>query len=171
MKPRQNSFLRAAHLNTPLGLMIAVADEEALFFLDFMDRAGLQIKLDRLQQKMQSTIVFASVNPLVSIEEELSKYFNKEIDHFRTPVQLLGSGFQKQVWQELQNISFGETRAYAEIAHAVGKKTACRAVARANSTNSLAIIVPCHRVIQKNGGLGGYAGGIFRKQWLLDHER
>ena len=84
---------------------------------------------------------------------------------------LLGSPFQKQVWEELKKIPSGETRAYLAIAKAVGRPTACRAVANANGANQLAIIIPCHRVINTNGELGGYGGGIARKQWLLDLEK
>lgn len=80
---------------------------------------------------------------------------------------MIGSAFQKKVWQELKKIPLGETRSYLEIAKAINVPTACRAVARANGANQLAIVVPCHRVINSNGELGGYAGGVLRKQWLL----
>lgn len=84
---------------------------------------------------------------------------------------MIGSSFQMRVWEELEKIPFGQTRSYQEIATAIGRPTACRAVARANSTNQLAIIIPCHRVINSSGALGGYAGGLSRKQWMLKHEQ
>jgi AraC family transcriptional regulator, regulatory protein of adaptative response / methylated-DNA-[protein]-cysteine methyltransferase len=77
----------------------------------------------------------------------------------------------KKVWKELRKIPPGETRSYLEIAKSLNAPTACRAVARANGTNPLVIIVPCHRVINSDGGLGGYGGGVARKQWLLEHEK
>jgi O-6-methylguanine DNA methyltransferase len=81
-----------------------------------------------------------------------------------------GSPFQKLVWNELLNIPYGETRSYLEEANAIGKPTSYRAVANANGANKLAIIIPCHRIINNNGEIGGYGGGIARKKWLLEHE-
>lgn len=90
---------------------------------------------------------------------------------FTTLLRLLGTPFQKRVWQELLNIPYGETRSYSEIAVSVGRPAAYRAVAQANGANQLAIVVPCHRVINANGDLGGYGGGLSRKEWLLAHEK
>ena len=87
------------------------------------------------------------------------------------PTAWLGTPFQHTVWHALQTIPSGETRSYADIAKAIGQPSAYRAVARANGANQLALIVPCHRVINHNGGLGGYGGGLPRKGWLLEHER
>ena len=83
----------------------------------------------------------------------------------------MGSPFQKIVWEELMRITFGETRSYGDQAAAMGKPTAYRAVANANGANQLAIIIPCHRIINTNGELGGYGGGISRKKWLINHEK
>ena len=98
-------------------------------------------------------------------------YFEGKRQDFKTPLFLLGSPFQKRVWEELMKISPGKTRSYAEIAMAIGKPTAYRAVANANGANQLAIVIPCHRVINSNGELGGYGGGIARKKWLIDLEK
>jgi O-6-methylguanine DNA methyltransferase len=87
------------------------------------------------------------------------------------PLAPAGTDFQQRVWQVLRTIPFASTRSYAEQAIAIGQPTATRAVARANGDNPIAIIVPCHRVIGANGKLTGYGGGLWRKQWLLDHER
>ncbi len=83
----------------------------------------------------------------------------------------MGSPFQKQVWKALQQIPHGQTCSYADLAAAIGKPTACRAVANANGANQLAIVIPCHRVINSDGKLGGYGGGVSKKQWLIDHEK
>jgi O-6-methylguanine DNA methyltransferase len=83
----------------------------------------------------------------------------------------MGTPFQRQVWDLLKTIPLGETRSYAELAAALGRPSAVRAVAQANGANPLAIVVPCHRVIGSDGSLTGYGGGLVRKKWLLDHER
>jgi len=100
----------------------------------------------------------------------LTAYFDGKLKEFQTPLFLLGSPFQKQVWEALNKIPFGETSSYLDIAKRIGRPAACRAVAQANGANQLAIIIPCHRVINHNGELGGYGGGITRKEWLLNLE-
>ena len=102
---------------------------------------------------------------------ELHRYFDGELHEFKTPIAWVGTKFQRQVWEALRRIPFGETRSYTQLAGAVGRPTAVRAVAQANGANPLALIVPCHRVINANGKLGGYGGGLSRKAWLIQHER
>lgn len=164
-------ILRVSQLDTPLGPMVAMADEEALYLLEFVGRRGLEAEIERLKRKTQSEITPGSTNPLVSIEKELKHYFKGELREFKTPLVYLGTPFQNLVWKELQKIPTGETRSYLDIAHAIGKPTACRAVAGANGANQLAIIIPCHRVINASGALGGYAAGLTRKEWLLNQEK
>lgn len=165
------NILKAAWLDTKLGSMIAIADESALYLLEFVDRRGLEREIDRLRIKTKSAIVPGSTPIIVSIERELQHYFEGELMQFKTPLLLLGSAFQKQVWQSLQNIPPGETRSYLDIAKALKMPTAFRAVANANGANQIAIVIPCHRVINSNGELGGYGGGIARKKWLIIHEK
>jgi O-6-methylguanine DNA methyltransferase len=102
---------------------------------------------------------------------ELGEYFAGTRKSFTVPVVMTGTVFQKQVWNELLNIPFGETRSYMEQASAIGKPGAIRAVARANGSNPVSVIIPCHRVIGSDGKLTGYGGGLWRKRWLLEHER
>ena len=90
---------------------------------------------------------------------------------FSTPLFLTGTLFQNHVWQELQKIPFGKTCAYSDIASSISKPTAFRSVAQANGANQHCIIIPCHRVVNKDGSLGGYSSGIIRKEWLLQHEK
>lgn len=104
------------------------------------------------------------------VAAELDAYFAGDLRQFSVPLDLRGTDFQRQVWQLLQGIPYGETRSYGQIASALGRPTASRAVGRANGTNPVAIIVPCHRVIGANGELVGYGGGLDRKQALLDLE-
>lgn len=101
---------------------------------------------------------------------QLSEYFAGRRINFDLQIQPEGTLFQKQVWEEMQKIPFGETATYADIAKRVGRPEAWRAVANACGANPIVIIIPCHRVVGSHGKLGGYSGGIERKQWLLQHE-
>ncbi|NGP45935.1 bifunctional transcriptional activator/DNA repair protein Ada [Bacillaceae bacterium SIJ1] len=168
---QSTTVLKTAWLDTPLGPMITMADEDVLWLLEFVDRRGLEREIERLRQKYHAMIVPGTSAPIESIEKELQAYYSGTLTNFETPIRFCGSPFQTSVWQALQAIPHGETRSYAELAQAVGRPTATRAVANANGANQLAIIVPCHRVIRSNGDLGGYAGGLSRKQWLIDHEK
>lgn len=166
-----SKLLKATWLDTPLGPMMAIADEDALYVLEFIDRRALENEIRKLRQKMKCGIIPGNSTPLVSIESELKQYFSGKLTQFKTPLCLLGSDFQKKVWNELTKIPYGQTCSYLDLAKAVGNPLACRAVARANGTNQISIVIPCHRVINNNGELGGYGGGISRKQWLIDHEK
>lgn len=166
-----NNILKAAWIDTPLGPMIAVANEEVLYLLEFVDRRGLEREIERLRRKTKSAIIPGYTKPIHSIEKELTLYFKGELEAFNTPLILLGSPFQKLVRAELARIPIGETRSYSDIATEMGRPTASRAVAQANGANQFALIIPCHRVINTNGELGGYGGGLIRKKWLINHER
>jgi AraC family transcriptional regulator of adaptative response/methylated-DNA-[protein]-cysteine methyltransferase len=131
----------------------------------------LERALKQLPIKTKTTIVPGRTKHIDSIENELALYFAGSLKEFKTPVHLLGSSFQQNVWRTLTTIPYGHTASYSQEAIAIGKPSACRAVANANGANQLAIIIPCHRIINNNGKLGGYGAGIMRKQWLLDHEK
>lgn len=161
------SLYFGASFPTPLGEMFAVSDNESLVLLEFADCEGLEWELKRLNGK----IVAGGSLPLESIQRELQKYFNNALDAFNTPVKFFGTAFQKRVWDELRNIPFGKTSSYGDLARNIGNPKGFRAVAQACNANQLAIIIPCHRVIQSNGELGGYAGRFFRKEKLLDLEK
>ncbi|WP_411348515.1 bifunctional transcriptional activator/DNA repair enzyme AdaA [Paenibacillus sp. WLX2291] len=169
-KLNEQQILKAAWLDTPLGPMIAIADEQALVLLEFVDRRGLEREVERLRLRTGSAIIPGMNDVIELIEQELEQYFAGTSLHFSTPIRMIGSPFQQSVWQELMQIPVGETRSYQGIALQLGRPTASRAVARANGSNQLAIIIPCHRVITSSGELGGYAGGLTRKDWLLNHE-
>lgn len=171
IKTETLNILKANMIDTPLGPMLAVADEKALYLLEFISRRGLEREIENLRNKTQSAVVPGKTAPIISIEKELDQYFEGSLKTFQTPIAMIGTLFQKKVWEELLKISFGKTYSYAEIAQSINKPQAVRAIGRANGTNQLAIIIPCHRVINKSGEIGGYGGGIARKRWLLDHER
>ncbi len=163
-------IFKAAWLDTILGPMIAIADDDGLYLLEFVDRRGLELEVERLRKKMKAAIIPGETAIIKNIKMELAHYFEGKNLFFETPIHLVGSPFQKRVWKTLRKIPPGETRSYLDIAKLLDQPTAFRAVAKANGANQLAILIPCHRVINTNGGLGGYGGGITRKQWLLDHE-
>ncbi len=164
------AVLHAAWIDSPLGPIIAVADEQALFLLEFVDRRGLEREIERLRQRTKCGIVPGKTAPIESIEQELQLYFTGSLSEFKTPLHLLGSPFQQGVWEALQRIPYGETFSYSQLAKSLGSPSAHRAVARANGANQIAIVVPCHRVIGLGGDLTGYGGGLARKKWLIDHE-
>jgi len=170
-KFESSQALKATWLDTPLGPMLAIANEEALYLLEFVDRRGLEREIERLRIRTKSVIVPGKTLIIDSIESELKEYFQGSLIQFKTPISLLGSPFQKTVWQALIEIPCGQTCSYAEIARDIGMEKSFRAVANANGANQIAIIIPCHRVINTNGDLGGYGGGISRKSWLLNHEK
>lgn len=164
-------FLKAAWLDTKLGPMVAIADEKSLYLLEFVDRRGLELEVERLRQRLGVAILPGETDITHLIKKELDQYFKGELKEFKTPLHLLGSSFQKDVWAALITIPYGETCSYASLALSIRKPSAFRAVANANGANQIAIVIPCHRVINTNGDLGGYGGGIRRKKWLITHEQ
>ncbi|HQR11333.1 MAG TPA: trifunctional transcriptional activator/DNA repair protein Ada/methylated-DNA--[protein]-cysteine S-methyltransferase [Casimicrobiaceae bacterium] len=170
-RARDVTVLRAKWLETPLGSMLALADDRGLHLLDFVDRRGLERALAMLQKRLRARVLPGEHRYLAQIERELAEYFAGTRLAFDTPVVLTGSPFQSTVWRALQSIPAGATCSYAGLAAKIGRPTAVRAVGRANGDNRLSIIVPCHRVIGADGALTGYGGGLARKQKLLDLER
>lgn len=163
--------LVARQIKTPIGPMIAVSDGTSLRLLEFYERRALPTELERLAKRHASPITTGQDDILTQTEGELDAYFAGHSADFRVPIAWHGSDFTTSVWIELGKILPGQTVSYGELAQWLGRPTAARAVARANGANELAIIVPCHRVIGANGQLTGYAGGLPRKKWLIDHEK
>lgn len=169
-KSRCHKLLLVRRLLTPLGPMFAVADDDGLCLLEFADRKRLEQQLLRVQRRLNAQFVSGDHELLQATEIQLMEYFAGKRRQFDVRLQLLGTQFQRQCWQALQAIPYGQTCSYLEQASALGAPSAVRAVANANGQNSLAIILPCHRVVGKDGRLTGYAGGLWRKQRLLDLE-
>lgn len=168
---QHSSLLHTSWVDTPLGPMMIIADEKGVYLLEFIDKCGLECEIEQLRIKTKSVIISGKTLALESITQELHAYFLGTLTEFKTPLHLLGSPFQKRVWEKLLHIPYGVTRTYAAQAETMGKAKAYRAVANANGANQLTIVIPCHRIINSNGKLGGYAGGVARKQWLIDHEK
>lgn len=165
------NVLKSDWLDSPLGPMLVISDEEGIYLLEFAERRNLEKEIERLKVKLKAIIVPGRTAHIDLIKRELTEYFEGSLKLFKTKIHLLGSPFQIKVWQELMRIPYGETRSYISQATAIDKPTAKRAVANANGANQLAIIIPCHRIIRANSDLGGYGGGITRKKWLIEHEQ
>jgi AraC family transcriptional regulator of adaptative response/methylated-DNA-[protein]-cysteine methyltransferase len=169
--------LVARTVATPLGPMIAAASDAGLALLEFTDRRGLEAQVEVLRRRFASTrgtraVVVPGVNAhLERIEAELASYFAGTLRQFTVEVELPGTPFQSAVWASLRSIPYGTTWSYGELARALGKPGAVRAVGRANGENRVALVVPCHRVIGADGSPTGYAGGVWRKLRLLELER
>jgi AraC family transcriptional regulator of adaptative response/methylated-DNA-[protein]-cysteine methyltransferase len=165
-----NNILTQATISTPLGAMIAIADHESLYFLAFTDNPDLEKRISSLLQKTNAQLINGTTPALESIQKELTAYFSDNLKTFKTPVRFIGSTFQQKSWQQLAQVPYGTTQSYGALASSIEKPSAYRAVAQANGANNLVIIIPCHRIINANGALGGYNAGLERKKWLLAHE-
>jgi AraC family transcriptional regulator of adaptative response/methylated-DNA-[protein]-cysteine methyltransferase len=124
----------------------------------------------RIRERLGAVFVPGRNRIVEETAEDLEEYFEGARRHFRARLEMPGTAFQREVWQALGEIPYGETRSYGDLARAVGRPSAVRAVGRANGLNALAIVVPCHRVVGADGKLVGYGGGLWRKQRLLDLE-
>jgi AraC family transcriptional regulator of adaptative response/methylated-DNA-[protein]-cysteine methyltransferase len=158
-------------LTTPLGPMVAAATDSALCLLEFVDRRGLERELAQLGRELGGPVIPGRSPLLDQTTRELEEYFAGRRTQFEIPLRTGGSDFQRRVWQALTRIPYGETRSYGDMAAELGRPGAARALGHANGLNRASIVVPCHRVIGADGALTGYGGGLWRKQWLLDHER
>jgi len=158
-------------LATPLGPVLAGATDDGICLLEFTDRPMLPTQLQVLSRRLRRPGV-AGHHPLLDVlQDQLHAYFAGERLTFDVPLVAPGSPFQERTWAALRAIAPGSTISYEELAVEAGRPGAQRAAGTANGANRLALVVPCHRVVRKGGELGGYGGGLWRKAWLLDHER
>nr|WP_320119005.1 methylated-DNA--[protein]-cysteine S-methyltransferase [uncultured Marinifilum sp.] len=148
-------------ISSPIGKLLLLASEKGLKKILF----ELQFKNITINKNWQH-----SCKELSEAKEQLDSYFKKELNQFNLILDPDGTAFQKQIWKKLQEIPYGELKSYQDIANSINKPKACRAVGMANSLNPIPIIIPCHRVIGKNGKLTGYAGGLENKARLLQLE-
>ena len=161
----------AERIETPLGSMLAIADDEGLRLLEFVDRRAMERELTILRRRLHTNVVPGEHRHLDAIRSQLADYFSGKNLEFDLPLAPVGSEFQLRDWKLLCSIPAGETRSYSWMAEKMGDPAMRRAVGRANGENMLCIVIPCHRVIRADGTLCGYGGGLWRKKWLLDHER
>lgn len=167
----ENAVILIDRLTTPIGPMFVCATDEGICLLEFVDRRMLETEFEDLQRRLKAPIVAGENAHTKQLKQELEEYFSGSRKDFTVRLLTPGTDFQNAVWQALGTIPYGETASYQEQATRLNNPKAVRAVARANGMNRIAIVIPCHRVIGKDGSLTGYAGGLERKRWLLDHEK
>ena len=147
--------MKTARIKTPLGIAELIGDIDGLASVKVLDEAEIS---NEIPTELKIPV------------QQIESYFNGELKEFDLKLNLHGTDFQKKVWNKLLEIPYATTTSYLELSRKIGDEKAIRAVASANGKNPLWIIIPCHRVIGSNGSLTGYAGGLHRKKWLLDHE-
>jgi AraC family transcriptional regulator of adaptative response/methylated-DNA-[protein]-cysteine methyltransferase len=158
-------------MESPIGPLVTAANDQGICLLEFTDRRMLETQFKTLKKMFSCAIVPGENAHLKRLRSELQTYFEGRLQQFSVPIVYPGSPFQVRVWNELLRIPYGEICSYEELARRVGSMSGQRAVGHANGTNRIAIVIPCHRVVNKNGKLGGYGGGLWRKQHLLDLEK
>lgn len=145
------------YYNSPIGVVEIASDEDSIIRLDFVEEIG---KADAIVPEV-----------LKQALSQVDEYFKGKRKTFDLKLGMNGTEFQQKVWKQLIEVPFGGTATYGDIAKAVGNEKASRAVGGANNKNKIAIVIPCHRVVGSNGKMVGYAGGLWRKEWLLQHEK
>ena len=166
----QNVILMS-RTTTPLGPMFVCATDKGLCLLEFVDRKMLETEFRDLQKRLNAVILSGENDHIRNTRQQLEEYFAGTRTSFSIAIDAPGTDFQKEVWQTITKIPYGKTVSYQEESNLLGKPNAIRAVARANGMNRISIIIPCHRIIGKDGSLTGYGGGLERKRWLLEHEQ
>lgn len=168
---RGTSTIVATVLPSPIGALLAAATEKGLCMLEFADRKKLPSQAADLTRWYERPVVPGTSRFIDQAARELTEYFAGSRRQFEVPLDIRGTAFQEQVWGELLRIPYGTTISYEQLAERIARPRAQRAVGLANGKNRIPIVIPCHRVIQKNGQLRGYGGGLWRKQFLLDLEQ
>lgn len=166
----EKSVILISRLTTVLGPMFICATDKGVCLLEFVDRRMLETEFKDLQRLLKANIIAGENNHTKQAKKQITEYFAGTRTQFTVALDTPGTEFQNSVWQCLQSVSYGTTASYQQQAEKLGNAKAVRAVASANGFNRISIIVPCHRVIGKNGQLTGYGGGLERKRWLLEHE-
>lgn len=149
--------MQSAIINSPIGKIKIEGDELGIVRIAFLDSEDMDIS-DHVPSELAEVVC------------QLHQYFNGKRKYFSVKTAIRGTEFQKMVWEELEKIPYGKTASYQQVANQLGNPKVIRAAASANGKNPISIIIPCHRVIGSDGSLTGYAGGLHRKKWLLEHE-
>lgn len=158
-------------IESPLGPLLAGATSQAVCLLEFTDRRALETQFQTIRKRFDCAVVPGDNAHLKKLRQELRSYFDGTLREFTVPLTYPGTPFQVNVWDALRRIPYGSTWSYEKLARRVGRPGAQRAVGSANGKNRIAIVIPCHRVVNKGGQLGGYGGGLWRKRFLLELEQ
>ena len=172
--PRQanGSCAVVSWVESPVSPILLGATDAGLCALEFVGRSDLDGQLAALGKSLRQPVVPGTNTHIQHATRELKEYFAGRRKEFTVPLAPTGTSFQRAVWDQLVRIPYGETCSYEDLARSVKKSpTACRAVGQANGRNRIVIMIPCHRVVNKDGSLGGYGGGLWRKRFLLELER
>lgn len=156
---------------TPIGECVVGATPGGLCLFEFRDRGGLEKIAARVLRRYRTEMIQGDSPIIDQAVAEMKEYFRGSRTRFEVSLDVDGTQFERSVWKRLLSIPHGETRTYGQLAAQLGKPGAARAVGRANGSNYVAVIIPCHRVVEAGGGLRGYGGGLWRKQYLLDLEK
>jgi O-6-methylguanine DNA methyltransferase len=163
--------IKKTRIETPIGEMVAGATKDGICLLEFSDRKSLSSQIEEITALLETKTEDGSNRHLRMLKKQLKEYFKGKRKEFSLHLLTPGTEFQQAVWKELLKIPYGSTRTYQGQADLLNNPGSVRAVAHANGSNRISIIIPCHRVIGSDGHLVGYGGGLKRKKWLLDHER
>ncbi|PHS32071.1 MAG: cysteine methyltransferase [Alkaliphilus sp.] len=166
---RKNSIV-TIETPSPIGTIFAGGTDEGIYFIEFIDEENKDNQVKKLEKIFRKRLVPGFCIHFETLTKQLSEYFDGSRSQFNIPLVINGTDFQKKAWKALLAIPYGETIFYQEQAIALKNTKAVRAVANANRNNRISIIIPCHRVIGKDGSMTGYAGGIWRKKLLLKLE-
>jgi len=169
--PKTGDGLLIDWLATPVGRMVTAANQEGIWLLEFSDQRKEKTLQKNIQRRFACGAAPGKNRYTRKLSGELKRYFEGKLKDFSLPLVMQGTAFQEKVWKQLLKIPYGKTRSYEQIARAVGRPNAQRAVGTANGQNRMAILIPCHRVVNKSGALGGYGGGLWRKRRLLGLEQ
>ena len=168
---RDTDCIRLSWVDTPIGPMVAGATDRGICLLEFTERRMLEAQFATIRRRFDLPLLPGESDFLRQLRAQLGDYFSGARHEFTVPLVYPGTPFEQEVWTELLRIPYGETRSYEELARTLGRPGASRAVGRANGMNRIAIVIPCHRVVNKDRNLCGYGGGLWRKRILLDLER
>ena len=156
---------------TKIGELVLGSFEGNLCLLDFRYRKMRRVVDDRLKRGLKADFIEEESDIIEKTRTELDEYFQEKRQEFNIPIQMVGTDFQKSVWNALLKVTYGTTSSYLQLAKKINNEKAVRAVAGANGANAIAIIIPCHRIIGSSGELVGYAGGLTTKKYLLTLEQ
>ena len=158
-------------IETPIGTLLAAASDKGLCLLEFADvEDRLNRHFNHIEKNFKTKITQGKSRTINQLKQELTEYFKGTRKNFNVALDFRGTEFQENAWSALLEIPYGETRSYQDQAIAINKPAAVRAIANANNRNKISIVIPCHRVIGKNGAMTGYGGEVWRKEFLLKLE-